>query len=171
MPARTVLDRIKEKFDGTIDRVDIPEESRLFLHVRPSKVKEVCRYVFRDLDARYVISIGMDDRPWSGGFLVAHDFAFEKDHVLASIICPVPAEDPRIDCISDVVPAANWAEREFRDLVGIEPVGCPNPKRLILPDGWPEGEHPLRKSREDTWIPVRGDSRQVADEDDHFSFP
>ena len=42
-------------------------------------------------------------------------------------------------------PAANWAEREIRDLVGIEPVGHPYPKRLVLPDGWPDGVHPLRK--------------------------
>jgi Ni,Fe-hydrogenase III large subunit/Ni,Fe-hydrogenase III component G len=153
IPARAVLFRIKEKFDGTIDRVDITGRSRLFLFIAPSKVKEVCRYIFRDLDARYVISIGMDDRPWSGKFLVAHDFAFDKDHVLASVLVPVSAEDPKIDCISDIVPAANWAEREFRDLLGIEPVGCPNPKRLILPDGWPEGEHPLRKDKAWNYVP------------------
>ena len=44
-----------------------------------------------------------------------------------------------------MVPGANWAEREFRDLVGIEPVGHRYPKRLVLPDGWPDGVHPLRK--------------------------
>jgi Ni,Fe-hydrogenase III large subunit len=44
-----------------------------------------------------------------------------------------------------MVPAASWAEREMRDLVGIEPVGHRYLKRLILPDGWPDGVHPLRK--------------------------
>ena len=38
--------------------------------------------MFRDLDARYVISIGMDDRPFSGKFLVAHNFAFDEEHLL-----------------------------------------------------------------------------------------
>jgi formate hydrogenlyase subunit 5 len=33
----------------------------------------------------------------------------------------------------------------MRDLVGIECVGHPYPKRLVLPDGWPENVHPLRK--------------------------
>jgi Ni,Fe-hydrogenase III large subunit/Ni,Fe-hydrogenase III component G len=145
MPARAVLNRIKEKFNGAIVRVDVPEDSRLFLYVRPESLKAVCRYVFRDLDARYVVSIGIDDRPHSGQFIVAHNFAFEKEHVLASLLVHLPADAPRVDAISDVVPGANWSEREFRDLVGIEPFGCPNPKRLVLPDGWPEGVHPLRK--------------------------
>ncbi len=80
-----------------------------------------------------------------GGFLVAHNFAFDRDHLLCSLLTQVPADDPRIDSISDLVPGANWAEREFRDLLGIEPVGHPYPKRLVLPDAWPAGAHPLRK--------------------------
>ncbi len=110
-----------------------------------SEVKRVCRHIFRNLDARYVISIGADDRPFSGSFLVAHNFAFDKDHLLCSVLASLPPDNPRIDSISDVVPAANWAEREIRDLIGIEPVGHPYPKRLVLPDGWPDGVHPLRK--------------------------
>jgi Ni,Fe-hydrogenase III large subunit/Ni,Fe-hydrogenase III component G len=145
MATRDVLNRIQSRFDTAISRVDIPEESRLFLYVRPDAIKALCQYVFRDLDARYVISIGMDDRPHSGKFLVSHDFSFDSDHVLVSILACVPADNPRIDCISDVVPAANWAEREMKELVGIEPVGIPNPKRLVLLDGWPEDVHPLRK--------------------------
>jgi Ni,Fe-hydrogenase III large subunit/Ni,Fe-hydrogenase III component G len=145
MPARAVLNKIKEKFNGAIVRVDVPEDHRLFLYVKPESLKAVCRYVFRDLDARYVVSIGIDDRPHSGQFIVAHNFAFEKEHVLSSLLVHLPADAPRVDAISDVVPGANWSEREFRDLVGIEPFGCPTPKRLVLPDGWPEGVHPLRK--------------------------
>ena len=145
MPARQVLNSIKQRFNGVIHRVDMPDDSRLLLYAARESVPDLCRFIFRDLDARYVISIGIDDRPYSGGFQVAHNFAFEKDHVLTSVICDLPADDPKIDSISPDVPAANWAEREFRDLLGIEPVGCPSMKRLVLPDGWPDGLHPLRK--------------------------
>jgi len=145
MVARDRLNQLREKFGPAILRADLPADNRLFVVVDPSAVKRICQYIFRDLDARYVISIGADDRPFSGKFLVAHDFAFDKDHVLCSILVYVPANDPKIDSISEVVPAASWAEREMRDLVGIEPVGHRYMKRLVLPDGWPEGLHPLRK--------------------------
>jgi Ni,Fe-hydrogenase III large subunit/Ni,Fe-hydrogenase III component G len=145
MVARERLNQLKEKFGPAIQRADLPDDSRLFVFVGPAAVKTICEHIFRDLDARYVISIGADDRPFSGKFLVAHNFAFDRDGVLCSVLAYVPADHPRIDSISDVVPAANWAEREIRDLVGIETVGHPYPKRLVLPDGWPEGAHPLRK--------------------------
>jgi len=76
---------------------------------------------------------------------VAHNFAFDRDGLFCGILAEIPAEHPKVDSISDVVPAANWAERELRDMVGIELAGHPYPKRLVLPDGWPEGVHPLRK--------------------------
>lgn len=145
MIARERLNQLREKFDSALLRADLPSDRQLFVWVEPAAVKELCRYLFRDLDARYVISIGADDRPYSGGFVVAHDFAFDQDHVLCSVLTQLPAESPKIESISGVVPAANWAEREIRDLIGIECVGHPYPKRLVLPDGWPEDVHPLRK--------------------------
>ncbi|MGE5724981.1 MAG: NADH-quinone oxidoreductase subunit C [Acidobacteriota bacterium] len=145
MIARERLNQLREKFDSAILRADLPSDGQLFVWVQPAAVKELCRYLFHDLDARYVISIGADDRPYSGGFVVAHDFAFDQDHVLCSVLTQLPAESPRIESIAGVVPAANWAEREMRDLVGIECVGHPYPKRLVLPDGWPQDVHPLRK--------------------------
>jgi Ni,Fe-hydrogenase III large subunit/Ni,Fe-hydrogenase III component G len=145
MIARERLSQLKEKFDHAILRADLPSERELFVWIKPEAVKELCGYIFHDLDARYVVSIGADDRPFSGGYVVAHNFAFDKDHLLCSVLTQLPADEPRIESISGVVPAANWAEREMRDLVGIECVGHPYPKRLVLPDGWPEGVHPLRK--------------------------
>jgi Ni,Fe-hydrogenase III large subunit/Ni,Fe-hydrogenase III component G len=145
MIARDRLNQLRNKFGPAIQRADLPADDRLFVYIAPGDVVPVCQYIFRDMDARYVISIGLDDRPFSGNYLVAHDFAFDKDHLLCSVLVYLPANAPKIDSISGVVPAANWAEREMHDLVGIEPLGHPYLKRLVLPDGWPDDIHPLRK--------------------------
>ncbi|HUI66693.1 MAG TPA: NADH-quinone oxidoreductase subunit C [Nitrospirota bacterium] len=164
MIARERLNQIKEKFGSTLLRADLPDDRHLFAFVERAAIKAVCKYLFRDLDARYIISIGVDDRPFSGTFLVAHNFAFDKDHVLCSILVSVPHDDPKIDSITDEVLAASWAEREMRDLVGIEPVGHCYPKRLVLPDGWPDGLHPLRKDMSWDHVP------QDFDENKEFVF-
>ena len=166
MPARNVLNQIKDKFEPSILRVDIPADNRLYLYVTPGVVLDLCSYVFRDLDARYIVSIGIDDRPYSGQFTVAHNFGFEREKVLCSILVNLPADEPVIDSISPQVPAANWAEREFRDLLGIEPLGCPSMKRLVLPDGWPEGVHPLRKDFSWDLKPPKYDDNKVFGFDD-----
>jgi Ni,Fe-hydrogenase III large subunit/Ni,Fe-hydrogenase III component G len=153
MDARERLNQLKEKFGPAILRADFPNDSRLYVYVDPQALKAVCRYVFRDLDARYVISIGADDRPFSGDFLVFHDFALDKDKILLSIITRADAANPKVDSISDIIPGANWAEREIMDMFGIETVGHPYPKRLVLPDGWPDGLHPLRKDMDWNHVP------------------
>src|SRR5512147_1508154 len=165
MIARERLNQLKEKFGPAIQRADIPGDSRLFVYVEPSALKGICQHIFRELDARYVISIGLDDRPFSGKFLVAHDFAFDCDHVLCSVMAYLPADCPEVESITDVVPAANWAEREMRDLVGIEPIGHPYPKRLVLPDGWPDGVHPLRRDYPWDAVPAGFDERRTFDFD------
>lgn len=62
---------------------------------------------------------------------------------------PVPEEDPRVDTISDLWPAAGWAEREVYDLFGISFQGHPDLRRILLPEDW-EG-FPLRRD-----YPLRG---------------
>ncbi|MBM3892279.1 MAG: Fe-S-binding domain-containing protein, partial [Verrucomicrobia bacterium] len=101
MVARDKLHLLKEKFGPAILRADLPGDTRLFVYVEPSALKAVCEHIFRDLDARYVISIGADDRPFSGKFLIAHDFAFDHDHLLCSVLAHIPADNPKVDSISD----------------------------------------------------------------------
>lgn len=56
-----------------------------------------------------------------------------------------------LDRVHPVVPSvahlsfpASRFEREMRDLFGIEPVGHPQPRRLVLHQHWPAGWHPMR---------------------------
>jgi len=164
MIAREKLNHLKETFGPALLRADLPDDRNLFVFVELGSLKAICKYIFRDLDARYITSIGVDDRPFSGTFLVAHNFAFTKDHLLCSVLVHVSADIPQVDSITDVVPAASWAEREMRDMLGIEPIGHRYPKRLVLPDGWPDGLHPLRKDMSWDHVP------ENFDEDREFLF-
>jgi NADH-quinone oxidoreductase subunit C len=53
---------------------------------------------------------------------------------------------PEMPSLTPMMAGANYIEREIRELFGIEFLGHPEPKRLILPDGWQEGKHPLRSN-------------------------
>ena len=53
------------------------------------------------------------------------------------------AEADPVPSVSGLWPSANWLEREVYDLFGVNLVGHPNLKRILMPDDW-QG-HPQRK--------------------------
>jgi Ni,Fe-hydrogenase III large subunit/Ni,Fe-hydrogenase III component G len=63
-----------------------------------------------------------------------------------TLLVPVDAARPEVPSLTTAVPAANWHEREMQDLFGIVPVGHPDPRPLVVHDGWPPGVFPLRKA-------------------------
>ena len=56
-----------------------------------------------------------------------------------------PKDGPGIATITDLFPAAHIYERELQDLFGAKVDGLAPGNRYPLPDGWPEGQYPLRK--------------------------
>jgi len=67
------------------------------------------------------------------------------------------AEGEHIPSAVSIWPTANWLEREAYDMFGIQFVGHPELKRILLPDGW-KG-HPLRKDygiiqQDQEWVQI-----------------
>jgi Ni,Fe-hydrogenase III large subunit/Ni,Fe-hydrogenase III component G len=65
--------------------------------------------------------------------------------LFVSVVVSAGATRPEVPSLTPILPAADWHEREMRDLFGIEPIGHPDPRTLVLHDGWPAGLYPLRK--------------------------
>ena len=57
----------------------------------------------------------------------------------------VPYDDAKLPTATDLYPSAGLYEREVQDLLGVRFEGHPEPERLVLPEIWPEGMHPLLK--------------------------
>ncbi|HEY8287062.1 MAG TPA: NADH-quinone oxidoreductase subunit C [Chloroflexota bacterium] len=89
--------------------------------------------------------VGTDDRRDQGSYGLHYVFSGGPDLPLISVRCAVPPADPGFPSVTPLLPAANWYEREVRDLLGLVPRGHPDPRRLVFHDDWPRGYHPLRK--------------------------
>ena len=66
--------------------------------------------------------------------------------VFVTLLASLDPARPELPSLSAELPAASWHEREARDLLGVVFAGHPDPRPLVVHDGWPEGLHPLRKS-------------------------
>ena len=94
----------------------------------------MAKYAVNKLGGRFVISVATDRREVSGDYSISYVLSFDKQKTFLVLHSHVPADDSRIQSITPDVPAANWSEREARDMVGVESVGHPDPRRLVLPD-------------------------------------
>jgi Ni,Fe-hydrogenase III large subunit/Ni,Fe-hydrogenase III component G len=122
-----------------------PQPDTLRFVVDKRVLKTAVRELVDDAQARFLISVGTDKRPVTGDFGILHIFSLDPERLFVVLDSAVSEDDPRVESITEVVPGADWAEREFRDAVGVHPDGHPDPRRLILADDWPEGVYPLRR--------------------------
>jgi Ni,Fe-hydrogenase III component G len=145
MPSENlIVDQLKQAFPEAAITASIPVPKIAYLTMRASFIPNACRYVF-DQGARFVVSVATDRTKQTDKMEVSHIFSFDEDCLTIVIRSEIDQSHLSIDSISPKIPAANWAERESHDMLGIDFIGHPDPRRLVLADDWPEGVYPLRK--------------------------
>jgi len=97
--------------------------------------------IFKELGARFNVASGVDVRDHME---ILYHFTFDEVDLTVSFRVKLPKNKLEIDSVTPLFEGANWIEREMRELLGINFIGHPNPKRLLLPEEWPDGVYPLR---------------------------
>jgi Ni,Fe-hydrogenase III component G len=138
-----ITEQIKEKLAGKIIDWHQPLPRRVYFSIKPEMLKEVAGFLFRELGLRFSIATGTDTPE---GIEILYHFSFDKTGQFFSVRVLIKDRiKPEIDSISNLFPAAEWIEREMWELLGINFIGHPNLKHLLLSDEWPQGKYPLRK--------------------------
>lgn len=145
MNAQTLTAEIKKKYPDALVSSTEPTPHRLFLTVNRENIQEVADYLFNTVKARLILSSGTDKSPINGTYEVTYIFSLDRDNLFVALKEILDPGDPHIPSLTNIIPGADWHEREMRDLMGIVPDGHPDPRRLVVSDDWPEDVFPLRK--------------------------
>jgi Ni,Fe-hydrogenase III large subunit/Ni,Fe-hydrogenase III component G len=146
LPVVEMATRLMEKNLGSgLWDAQVREPDVLWFRIDRQMLRTATVVLLKELKARFLISAGTDLRAQEKGYGILHLFSLDREGVFLALDCLVPEWEERIDSITPLIPGADWSERECRDAVGVEARGHPDPRRLILPDDWPEGAFPLRR--------------------------
>jgi Ni,Fe-hydrogenase III large subunit/Ni,Fe-hydrogenase III component G len=118
------------------------------LRTARTTLADVCTHLQQMLPLTLVTMVALDDRARTGCYHLRYIFGLGKSRFCVSIETEIPdgSEDQRTyQSITPAFPAANWYEREARDLFGLIPLGHPDPRRLVLHRHWPDEVRPMHR--------------------------
>jgi membrane-bound hydrogenase subunit beta len=134
-----------KNFDFMEGKIRVPKERRIFADVSIGVFEEVLKFLMDKIHFDTLCTItGLDE----GTELAMIYHLTRQDGIVINLKTSVPKDNPVIKTIMDYFPSAEYYERELVDLLGAKVEGLPEGSRYPLPEGWPDGQYPLRKD----WI-------------------
>jgi Ni,Fe-hydrogenase III large subunit/Ni,Fe-hydrogenase III component G len=144
-PLDNALRGIRERFaDAVIDAERTSMRERTVV-VPAERLAEVAGALVNEWGGTLIALFGLDERAEHGRFRVHAMFSMAPEDAIVTLVAAVPESAPFYPALTPLVPAAHWLERELHDLMGLTPVGHPDPRPLVAHAGWPRGMHPLRR--------------------------
>jgi NADH-quinone oxidoreductase subunit C len=141
MSDEETIERLKRDLGDKALELSHPARRRIFLKVAPADLVPVATLLRDKYDMAYLATVSGVDK--GAAFEAVYHFA--SPAVNLNLRVEVPREAPRLPSLCAVIPGAILYERELQDMFGLTIEGIPDPRPLVLPDGWPAGQHPLRK--------------------------
>lgn len=147
METAAALQKVEDLLKPWTEGKDRPSENRLDITI---KTEDFLPAVKALIDAHwgYLSAITGVDRPaeilHAGHVELLYHFC--EDAAIMTLRVNLPYKDPVVDSICGLIPSATLYERELIEMFGITIKDTPDTDHLLLPDGWPEGVYPLRKS-------------------------
>jgi formate hydrogenlyase subunit 5 len=152
-----LAEAIAKRWHWRINVICNVELSQCIVECDADNLTELCRWLVSEMDydfASLVVEEAAD--VWLIRYVFHGDVTSELVHLRMS----QNKAERTVPSISTILHAADWHEREARDLFGLEFAGHPRPGRFVLHEEWPEDLHPLRKDFDaGKAYPRRGDGR------------
>jgi Ni,Fe-hydrogenase III component G len=123
-------------------KVRVARERRVWVEVELASFRKIFERAVKELGFSILCIITGLDEGENLGFIY---HIADQGGTMLNIHTLAPKADPSIRTISDIFPAGHIYERELIDLFGAKVSGLAPGNRYPLPDGWPEGQYPLRK--------------------------
>lgn len=138
-----LISKLKDRFPELAQSVYLQRSRRIWAQAPADSFRALIEFAVKDLGYSMLCTItGLDD---GDNLLFLYHLARPDGKVL-SLKLAVPKSDPKINSVTDLFPQALYYERELRDLLGaLVDVLANDTQSYPLPDGWPQGQHPLRK--------------------------
>jgi NADH-quinone oxidoreductase subunit C len=142
--SKEILDEIGAKFSQASVKIHAPR--RTYIRVPKDDVHALAEFLYKEKGCRLSIATGIDKRD---GMEIIYHFSHDPSGTYYNIKTLVPKDDLKMNTLADLLPAANWIEREIHELLGIDFVGHPNLIPLLTAEAWSENLHPLRRDYAD----------------------
>ena len=122
------------------------------LFVEPAQSREILEWLKDNEEHSYdlLLDVTAVDYGSVPGVQVVYQLWSIIHKKLLRIKCSLPENRLKIRSVVDLWSCDNWLEREVFDLFGVDFVGHPDLRRILMPKNYSEG-HPLRKT-----FPLRG---------------
>lgn len=147
METGTALQKAEELVKPWTKESVKPFENRLDVTILPQDFVPAVK-ALQDARWGYLSAITGVDRPGEseGDGHVEVLYHFCEGAAILTLKANLPYQNPVIDSVCGLIPSATLYEREVIEMFGVTINNTPNSDHLLLPDGWPEGVYPLRKS-------------------------
>ena len=144
------ITKIEKTLGARLLHSDEKSRERVFIDVAPHTVPEISSLIFKELGARFQIASGVDTPT---AIEVLYHWALDGAGCVITVRTLLDRDNPEIESIASICPAAEWIEREMWELLGIQVRNHPDLRHLLLSDDWPEGKYPLRRDYEPEGAP------------------
>ena len=142
MTTEEVLQALQKNFpDVSFELVETKPESAV--RVPAERIVDIAAYLKETPELSFDSLMCLSGVDRQGSFEVVYHIHSMAHNHRTVLKVSLPSEKPQVPTVSHIWRTAEWHEREAYDLVGVEFLNHPDPRRILLPDDW-EG-HPLRK--------------------------
>jgi NADH-quinone oxidoreductase subunit C len=149
--AKALLELVQKQFPGAVLETHAQHGDETAV-VDPARWKEIHRFLRDDARAQMEMLVDITCVDWLDREprfeVVSHLVSLSKGHRLRvkARVGDAEGESAEIDSLSELWASANWGEREAFDMFGVQFLGHPDLRRILM---YPEfSGHPLRKDYE-----------------------